>query len=304
MTAEPLILFVPGLKPKPPPDTHREQLRRCLLAGLARVDGEVAAAVEVRPHAFGLASWTYEFYGIHRDIALDLPGIEAMLEKPAADARDIAEATSWQRRLVRALYRAGDRLPFLIPKIANDNMELQLRDVRRYVRDVNGVAEIARRQLKVPLGAAARAGRPVLLLAHSMGSMIAWDALWQLTGDGRYQGTIDLWMTLGSPLGLRYIQRRLLGAGEEGAARYPRVIRRWVNVAAAGELTALDPSLANDFDGMRELGLVDSIEDVEIYNWFRFGDTLNVHAEYGYLANSEVASRVAEWWQGVSRAAD
>jgi len=297
MTATPLILYVPGLKPKPPPDAHREQLLRCLLDGMRRSDAAAARELSAQPQAFELASWTYDFYGEHRDLALDRPGIEQLLAQGAASAADIAEATSWQRRLLRTVYRAGDRLPFLIPKLADENMELQLRDIRRYVQNAGNAAEIARRHLKLPLRAAAQAGRPVLLLAHSMGSMIAWDALWQLSHDGACDGRVDLFMTLGSPLGQRYIQRRLLGAGAAGAARYPRVIERWVNIAAAGELTALDPTLANDFAGMLELNLLRSIDDIEVFNWFRYNGTLNVHAEYGYLANRETARQVAAWWR-------
>ena len=39
--------------------------------------------------------------------------------------------------------------------------------------------------LKMPLRAAWGSGRPVLLAAHSMGSVIAYDALWEMTRDGR-----------------------------------------------------------------------------------------------------------------------
>lgn len=297
MSDAPLILYIPGLKPKPQPDVHREQLRRCLLAGLRNADPSVADGIEARPRSFEIVSWTYEFYGAHRDIELDLNSIDALLGKERADNRDIAEASSWQRRLQRSIYRIGDRLPFLIPRLADENMELYLRDIRRYVRNVNNGAALARRHLKLPLRAAAKAGRPVLLIAHSMGSVIAWDALWELSRDANYDGHIDLFMTLGSPLGQRYIQRRLLGASLEGAERYPDVIRHWLNTAAVGELTALDRTLADDFADMRRLNRVQSLEDIEVFNWFRINGVLNVHAEYGYLANSKVAAQIATWWQ-------
>lgn len=297
MTVDPLILYIPGLKPKPQPDLHRRQLQRCLLAGVRGVNHRVADAIAGASQAFDIASWTFDFYGEHRDLALDMPGIEALLKKAQADAADIADARSWQRRLLRAVYRVGDRVPFLIPRLANENMELQLRDLRRYVYNVNGAADAARRHLTLPLRAAHAAGRPVLLLAHSMGSVIAWDALWCLSRDADYGGTIGLLMTLGSPLGQRYIQRRLLGANESDVDRYPHILRRWINIAAVGELTALDPTLANDFSEMQRIGLVQSIEDVEVYNWFRYDGVLNVHAEYGYLANRETASRIIDWWQ-------
>ncbi len=296
MSDQPLILYIPGLKPKPQPDVHREQLWRCLLAGLRNADPSAADSVAACPRSFEIVSWTYDFYREHRDIELDRQSIDALLGKECADNRDIAEASAWQRRLLRAIYRIGDRLPFLIPKLADENMELQLRDIRRYVRNVDNGAAMARRHLKLPLRAAAKKGRPVLLIAHSMGSVIAWDVLWELSREAAYDGHIDLFMTLGSPLGQRFIQRRLHGAKHAGAERYPNVFRRWINIAAIGELTALDRTLADDFAEMQRLDLVRSIEDVEVFNWFRIDGVLNVHAEYGYLANGDVGAQIANWW--------
>lgn len=297
MPDSPLILYIPGLKPKPQPDIHREQLWRCLLAGLRNTDPSVADSVEASPRSFEIVSWTYDFYREHRDIELDRQSIDALLGKQCADNRDITEASAWQRRLLRAIYLIGDRLPFLIPRLADENMELHLRDIRRYVRNVDDGAATARRHLKLPLRAAAKAGRPVLLIAHSMGSVIAWDVLWELSREAAYDGHVDLFMTLGSPLGQRFIQRRLHGAKLAGAERYPTVIRHWINLAAIGELTALDRTLADDFGEMQRLGLLQSIEDIEVFNWFRIGGVLNVHAEYGYLVNGKVADRIANWWQ-------
>ena len=50
------------------------------------------------------------------------------------------------------------------------------------------------------------------------------------------------------------------------------------------------------------LGLVDSIEDIEIFNHFRQDGQLNEHAEYGYLINKIAAEIVANWWRGARRA--
>ena len=293
----PLILYVPGLKPKPEAIVHRDALLRCLLAGLEKVDKEVARQVRSGDATFDIVSWTYDFYGEHRDIAIDQQNIEALLQKVAADADDRREARSWSRRTQRWLYQIGDRVPFLIPRLANENVALQLRDMRRYVSNDKDAADKVRRQLKILLQAAAAGQRPVLLLAHSMGSVIAWDTLWQLSEDPEDSLEVDVLMTLGSPLGQRYVQRRLLGHFEPGARRYPANIGRWINVAAVGELTALDRKLQRDFGAMVELGLLSSIEDYEIYNWYREQGVLNVHAEYGYLANRDAALHIADWWR-------
>ena len=295
----PLILYIPGLLPKPEPAVHRSSLRRCLLAGLDRVDPDVAGELRNDERCFDLIAWTYDFYREHRNFALDAKSVDALVEQVDATERDIIEASSTGKRILRWIYRMGDLFPFLIPHLATERVELHLRDLRRYIRNSNGIGDHTREMVKMPLRAAAESDRPVLLLAHSMGSVIAYDSLWEMSHDGRSDIDLDLLVTMGSPLGQSYVQRRILGHERVGTERYPGNIRRWVNLAAAGDMTAVDPQLANDFAGMIELGLVDSIEDVEIFNAYRFDGVLNEHAEYGYLINKATAGLVADWWRGL-----
>jgi len=259
----PLILYVPGLLPKPDPKAHRDALFRCLLAGLRRHDEKVALDIAANLHCFDIVSWTYDFYREHRDIGLDLEAIEAVIEQAKATTRDKAEASSWKRRLARWAFSAADVMPFLIPYITNDRLELHLRDLRRYQRNQNEIAEHTRQMLKMPLRSATESGRPVLLIAHSMGSVIAWDSVWQMSHNERDHVHIDTLLTMGSPLGQRFVQRRLQGFRKEGDERYPLGIDRWV------------------------------------HNYFRLDGVLNVHAEYGYLANPVTAGIVADWWTSV-----
>jgi hypothetical protein len=299
MTADPLLLYVPGLKSKPPPGVHARELWKCLLEGVRRADPETAAHMHEHVRVFDVVGWNYDFYGVHRDVGLDRAGIAGVLKQTQPSPRDIVEATAFRRRAVRWLYQLADRLPFLIPQIADENLELHLRDLRRYVNNVDDIAEATRRLVKLPLRAAAKSGRPILLIGHSMGSVIAYDALWQLSQDPREDVRIDLFLTLGSPLGERTIQRRLLSRGAAGAARWPRNIRRWVNIAAVGELTAMDMELANDYGDMVKLGLVEEIVDHKVYNYFHYNDELNVHSEYGYLVNEVTGRVIADWWRSV-----
>ena len=294
----PLILYIPGLLPKPEPEIHREALLRCLTAGVRRYDEDVAERIEANPATFDIVSWTYNFYGVHRDFSIDRDAVEAVIETPFASKRDMAEATSLQRRFTRWLYHLGDLLPFLIPHIASERMELHLRDLRRYLRDDNGIAEHTRGMLKLRLRAAAEGGQPVLLIAHSMGSVIAYDTLWELSASGRDHMRLDMLLTMGSPLGQRYMRKRLKGAGKSGYERYPGNIRRWKNLAAIGDLTALDPVLSDDFEEMLELGLLESFEDEAMLTSFRLEGSLNVHAEYGYLVHESTARTISEWWRG------
>ncbi len=296
----PLILYIPGLLPKPEPKAHRDALFRCLLAGVKRHDKAVALDIASNLHCFDIVSWTFDFYGQHRDIVPDLEAIETVIRQEAATSTDIAEAGAFSRRLARRVFTIADVLPFLIPHVANEKLELHLRDLRRYQRNVNGIADHARQMLKIPLRAAAESGRPVLLMAHSMGSVIAWDALWQMSRRDGDEVRVDTLLTMGSPLGQRFVQRRLEGYKARDEDRYPAGIDRWINLSAVGDLTAVDPTLADDFDAMLKLGLVTAIEDHSLLNYFRSDGVLNVHAEYGYLANNITSGIVADWWKANS----
>lgn len=299
MSELPLILFVPGLRPKPEPARHKAQLLRCLKAGVSRIDPAVAADLQAHHQCFELIAWTYPFYGVHHDIELDIPGIDALIEAKGASLRDRADAESRVLRILRSLYRFADRLPFHVPPFGNETLELHLKDLRRYVRNKRGVADSTRALLRAPLAAAAKQGRPTLLIGHSMGSVIAFDTLWQLSHESHQPFHLDTLLTLGSPLGQNLIRRQLLGHDRQGSDRYPGNIRSWINISAVGDMTAFEPEIAGHFSAMKRLDLVDNIEDHTTYNYFRQhgqGGHLNVHSEYGYLANELTAGIVAKWW--------
>jgi hypothetical protein len=296
MSADPLILFVPGLRPKPEPVVHRRELFRCLLEGIRRIDSDVATTLEVNQQSFEIASWTYGFYGEHRDLGLDQADIDALLKKQEASATDRALASSWKRKMVRWLFRAADHLPVMLPHFTTEELQLHLHDLNRYNHNKNDVADMARQTVKDPLQRAVDSGRPVLLLAHSMGSVIAYDALWQMTQESECDVSAHLLLTMGSPLGQKVIQRNLLGYTASGKARYPGNILDWINIAAIGELTAIDMTLNNDFGEMIDLGLVAGIDDRTMYNYYHMDGELSVHAEYGYLVNEVTARIVSDWW--------
>jgi surfactin synthase thioesterase subunit len=299
MSNLPLVVYVPGLMPKPEPAVHRDALLRCLIAGLRHYDDRIALDFAANLHCFEIIAWTFAFYGEHRDFSLDADAVETVIDKPMASRQDMAEASAWSRRWARRVFAVADVLPFMIPHIANERQEVHLRDLRKYLQNRGGVAEDVREMLKAPLRKAAAAHRPILLIGHSMGSVIAYESLWQLTHEGDDAVSINLFVSMGSPLGQRFMQKRMLGAGQAGSGRFPGNIAEWVNVTAIGDLTAVDPTLADDYAAMVDFGLTRRISDYSLHNPFRLNGELNAHAEYGYLANVVTARIIADWWQSV-----
>lgn len=289
------IIYVTGMKPKPDPVAHRRQLVRVLGSALARVDSEAADWLDRRPQNFTLVSWTSLVYPEPADISVDLPGIERLIESPFAGPRDRSEADSIGLGLMRTWHLIGDSYPWLSRLIASSTLKITLDDVRRYLEDRGGIATRIRDRLKVQLLESWALGERVLLIGHSLGSVIAYDTLWQLSRESGSEGRVDLLLTMGSPLATRFIRKGLKGADRRGAERYPDNIERWVNVAARGEMVALHRRIKPFFAGMLKLGLVRSIEDASIYNHFRAGDRLNVHKSYGYLNHPVVAQLICQW---------
>jgi len=293
--SRPRILYVPGIRAKPPPESHRAALWRCVLEGVRRADPEVAASLAVDPDCLRLALWGHLLYPEYRDIGLDAAGIEALLANACPGRDSVREAFGIRRRAAVLAYRIADRFPGLIDWLAAEDTRINLEDSGRYFRNAQGIGDRIRDLLRTELQRCWAAGERILLMAHSFGSVIAWDTLWSLRDEG---GPIDLFLTLGSPLGTHYIRRRLLGSGVRGAGRYPRGIRRWRNLAAIGDLTALRHDFGQDFLAMQSFGLVGAISDRrDLLNPYRDAAGLNVHRCYGYFVNAVTGEAIASWWR-------
>ena len=291
------IIFTHGKNPKPAPAAHHQQLLRCLLHGVSKVNPQVAAEIEAHD-CFTLVSWSHLFYPERLDLADILPWIDRLLAEADPPA-DLQAARPLKYRLTRMLYTLGDHLPWLIPLIPDPRVRRSIQETNHYFNNHDNTACRIRQLQKAPLCEAVERGERVLLIGHSMGSIIAYDALWELQHLEGKHSCVDWLLTLGSPLGMRYVQHRLAGSDNRSPGRYPCNFNHWVNISSRGDLVALDPLLANDFRAMTDTGCIDSIRDMrnDVLNHYRDDKGLNVHKSYGYLVNPHVAQVIVEWWQ-------
>jgi hypothetical protein len=293
------IIYVPGKNPKPRSAEHREMLWHTLLEGVRRVEPELLPDLIEHADNFKLIAWNYLYYQSHEDHTDQTQWIEAVIQKQAPTERDIREAKAWKHKLDKAIYKALDQLPSLIqvlPRVAR----LTAEELDRYFKNENKIASQVREQLKQELRPLLEEGHKVLLIGHSLGSVIAYDTLWALSQLEHHPGKIDLFLTIGSPLGMNYVQKRLLGSNyKDHHKKYPSNIRNWVNISAVGDITPLDRSLAEDYKEMLKPGMTESIKDYSkgIYNYFRNENGLNFHRSYGYLVNPAVGKVIANWWK-------
>lgn len=163
-------------------------------------------------------------------------------------------------------------------------------------------AEKVRQRVRDELCALMDRGKRILLLSHGTGSVIAYDVLWQLTHEPefseKYGGCkIEAWITMGSPLGDRYLQRRLLGANERSESRFPGNVITWHNVAAEDDYICHDNTLADDYKKMLKHRVVSAVHDYHIFNLaIRYGKS-NPHSSIGYYIHPRVSKLVVDWLQ-------
>lgn len=292
------IIFVPGKNPKPPASQHKSMLWRTLIEGVRRAEPNFASELDEHSEDFKLIAWNHLYYHTTKDINRDLPWIDALINQHGPTEQDIRDANAWHRKLDRFLFSLVDHLPFLL-WLLPDQIRSTAEETKRYFQNRNNIACDVRELLKQELRPILGGTDKILLIGHSMGSVIAYDALWELSHQEQLPGKIDLFLTIGSPLGMNYVQRRLMGHNYTGKKKYPTNIKRWVNISSIGDVTALDRIFLDDFDEMIKEDIIESIEDHcdGIYNFFRNEKGLNCHRSYGYLVNPAVGKVIADWWQ-------
>lgn len=164
-------------------------------------------------------------------------------------------------------------------------LEYRLDDLWGYYEDA-AFRAATRERLRAALAEAA--DDHVLIAAHSMGGLIAYDVLRAAEADGTPLPRCAL-VTLGAPLGLAELKLKL--AGEHGALRVPAALTAWTNLMDRQDIATVGDDLAEIYApnaaGVR-------VRDVPVINAYRRPDgTENRHKSYGYLRTPEFSKAVA-----------
>ncbi|MCU0847343.1 MAG: GPI inositol-deacylase [Spirochaetes bacterium] len=130
--------------------------------------------------------------------------------------------------------------------------------------------------------------KKIMLIGHSMGSIIAYDVMVKSLPDIG----IHTFITIGSPLGLPMIMKKNMeemGKEFRKGAMVPspeNITGRWYNFADLNDPVALNYSLANDYEkNSKGLGP----EDIVVYNNYEKDGRRHPHKLYGYLRAPEVS---------------
>ncbi|PIF02379.1 MAG: hypothetical protein CR996_00415 [Draconibacterium sp.] len=137
-------------------------------------------------------------------------------------------------------------------------------------------------------------GEEILLIAHSMGSIISYDVL---TFDKEIV-PIDTFITIGSPLGTPVVKSKIaaerkLKLSDNKRLSTPLSIKRhWYNFSDLEDKVAYNYQLADDYSFNKYLV---KPNDYIVNNDYESNGIRNPHKSYGYLRTPEVATKIARF---------
>jgi len=210
--------------------------------------------------------------------------IEALAGNNAKQARILAAiASKMKAREVAesaiALDASAKVIP--LPKKWRDLIAGKL--TRAFLRDVNDFLfkpECRAAMKKAVTDRLVANGGPYVVVAHSQGTMIAFDVLRELDPA---QYPVSLFVTVGSPLGMQEVQDRF--TDWKVPLEVPRCVQRWVNVSDILDPVAIDADLSDQFKG--------GIENVR--RMFLNPDSpRHPHSGTGYLSTKAVRTAVLD----------
>lgn len=303
------LVFVHGRGFKPSPRTYLDVLSRALLAGIEQdCADDIAAMAE-----------TSKYLAYYGDLSNELLTAEGDAYDEQLDVNDLSNALNELRTVDR---RKGfsvnkyDRLPgksaskeFAVSVFAPIARTLGIgkrivsgrhKDLGEYWTSGSEYRDSVLSRVRETIATSLVDEDRVVLITHGTGSIVAYDALWQLShdpalADGCRDLKIDVWITMGSPLGDRIVQNHLLGTDRKGRERYPTNVLAWHNVSAEDDYMSHDNTVSDDFRAMLTQRQISSIRDYRVYNMaIRYGRS-NPHNVLGYLVHPRVSKIVTDW---------
>jgi len=297
-----IILGIHGLGNKPPKRLLERWWKYSLAEGL-RAIGHPGSFFK-----FKLVYWADFLYPEPLDPAVKDKNDPLYIANPYIPARTVIQ------KIPRTLKkRVLDYIQRQLAKIfLNEDLSINYESVtdliiRRYFRDLDiyyskqcldskqcsrPAKEVIREELARMLRKYRR--KDILLIGHSMGSIIAYDVLTQSAPDVR----IHTLVTMGSPLGLPPIMIKILAEQGKKARRHitsptpENITTAWHNFSDLQDRVATDYALSDDYAAnSRHVRAIDTI----VANSYKYKGNPNPHNVYGYLRTPELARVIVEF---------
>lgn len=305
----PVIVGIHGLANKPEPELLAEWWKRSIKEGLAK-----NCDIEEADFEYRMVCWANFLYKhrLHDDPDYDfdrlynkqpyLEAKEGALKPYFRDWLDSARQTLGRvvgpaLDLIRKLVGRGTLTHYIMRKRLKD-LDFYYDKGRKIVEDPTEQEKTKAQARKVLMDVLKKdlrglKGRRIMLIAHSMGSIIAYDVLRDL-GHPEPELEVAHFVTIGSPLGLPLVKTNVYEKRKsyaEEPVRTPTIVNeRWVNYADPQDLVSLDAFLKDDF-GPNGKGV--RVSDVLVRNdYVSPKGKSNPHKSYGYLRTPEVSAHI------------
>ena len=304
-----VIVGIHGLANKPDKSILAGWWENSIREGLAKNCGLQNADLE-----FQMVYWADLLYKHpqHQDVALNFDSLYNGQPYTQAPPGPIQPHTQGRRRRLRSILFGFAESAFealrnrlhlnLLDDWALGNIKL-LRDLDFYydedrrIRGRDGQTRRARRILmdELQIILLRMEGRRIFVIAHSMGSIIAYDVLRDIGREDPAFAVADF-VTIGSPLGLSTVKAHIHRERQSYAhvpVRTPTIVTdRWVNYADPDDPIALDSRLRDDYRpndrGVR-------VQDIPIFNSYLTPEgERKPHKSYGYLRTPELSAHIRD----------
>lgn len=307
------LIFIHGRATKPLEDDLRELWYESVKSGLKRDYGESAV------QKFESMDKEFVYYGdisndfLHKKRGHPIPdNIEtrkAALEKLKSFSADQFSKAEYKKirqlnPLKELLADAFSGITRLL-RIGNKLVSLIAPDMAEYWNREAYFGSDVRWRLTPVLEQAFVEKKQIMLVAHSLGTIISYDTLWKFSHYSEYRSKfnngekLDLFVTMGSPLADENIKSQIKGMRSKGTFRYPNNIKNWINISAEDDYISHDSRLSNDFRKIHKLGLMENpIKDIyPIYNLTVRNNKSNPHSSIGYLIHPAFTKIIHDWMQ-------
>lgn len=194
-----------------------------------------------------------------RSIGADRPRIptdaEELLTASIQDSDSTEESQAFVQSMMQALERASMDAaargePFGGPAVRSTEAKGLWSPITRlftqaFLADVNDFLfnrDKRTRMVQTVKDRVSTGGGPFVVVGHSQGSMVTYQALMELKNSLE----VDLYVTIGSPLGLPQVTD-VLRKWHGRNLPIPTNVKRWVNIAQDGDIVCLDQTLADEY---------------------------------------------------------
>jgi hypothetical protein len=292
-----IIIGIHGLGNKPPKRILTDWWKKSLLEGLKKYNYPVS------DFEFELVYWADILHPIALDPDVTNKNSQFYLKNKYLPEFDSNFSESYGLRNKAREYLdkfygkilINEVLSLKYPSLTDLFIHVNMRDLENYYSssylDINGTGLLTRQAIIGRLcdTLIKHKNKKILLICHSMGSIITHDTLMDFLPDLK----IDTLISIGSPLGQKYVLRKMLGEQKndsEKKLKVPENINKyWYNLSDLEDQVALNHLLAHIYaPNSKGVKIIDKL----VQNNFMDNGIRNSHSSYGYLRTPELAEIV------------